>query len=146
MDEHVMLSWVNDVLRSYIELAPKHIIPLLILDSYQCHMMPSIVMQIKELGVEVRHIPGGCTSICQPAERAMAEMKENATIICNAWKKSGYEWFMPKEIGSEIDARMGGNDGIEEEMMGGIGGNDEEAMGGVNGIDGMMMGGVDNAA
>ena len=72
-------------------------------------------------------------------ERAMAEMKDNATIICNAWKKSGYEWFVPDEIGVEIDTPMGGNDGIEEEMMGGIDGNDEE----VNGNDGIIMGGAD---
>jgi hypothetical protein len=62
MDEHVMLSWVDDVLRPYVESAPENIIPLLILDSYRCHMMPSVVMRIEELGVEVRHIPGGCTA------------------------------------------------------------------------------------
>ncbi len=44
------------------------IIPLLILDSYRCHMMGSVVQRIQELGVEVRHIPGGCTSLCQPVD------------------------------------------------------------------------------
>jgi len=121
MDERVMLSWVDDVLRPYVDDAPDDVIPLLILDSYQCHMMALVVKQIEELGVEVRHIPGGCTSLCQPVdvgfnkpfkdrvrrqwlawrisedagstsaptrrdvigwiERAMADMKDNATII-----------------------------------------------------------------
>ncbi len=44
------------------------IIPLLILDSYRCHMMASVVSKIQELGVEVKHIPGGCTSLCQPVD------------------------------------------------------------------------------
>ena len=29
-------------------------------------MMGSVVQRIQELGVEVQHIPGGCTSLCQP--------------------------------------------------------------------------------
>ncbi len=64
MDEDVMLTWVTDILQPYVEEAPENIIPLLILDSYRCHMMASVVTQIEELGVEVRHIPGGCTSLC----------------------------------------------------------------------------------
>jgi hypothetical protein len=31
-------------------------------------MMGSVVQRIQELGVEVRHIPGGCTSLCQPVD------------------------------------------------------------------------------
>ncbi len=66
MDEHVMLAWVEEVLAPYVATAPDDIVPLLILDSYQCHMMASVVYKIQELGVEVKHIPGGCTSLCQP--------------------------------------------------------------------------------
>ena len=29
-------------------------------------MMASVVQAIQELGVEVEHIPGGCTLLCQP--------------------------------------------------------------------------------
>jgi hypothetical protein len=36
--------------------APKDIIPLLISDSYQCHMMASVVHKIQELVLEVKHI------------------------------------------------------------------------------------------
>jgi hypothetical protein len=31
-------------------------------------MMGSVVNAIQELGVEVEHIPGGCTSLCQPVD------------------------------------------------------------------------------
>ena len=31
-------------------------------------MMVSVVMRIQELGIEVKHIPGGCTSLCQPVD------------------------------------------------------------------------------
>ena len=68
MDEGVMIAWVDEVLKPYVATAPEHIIPLLILDSYRCHMMGSVVQKIQELGVEVRHIPGGCTSLCQPVD------------------------------------------------------------------------------
>jgi hypothetical protein len=68
MDEQVMLAWVEEVLAPYVATAPEDIIPLLILDSYQCHMMASVVYKIQKLGVEVKHIPGGCTSLCQPVD------------------------------------------------------------------------------
>ena len=44
MDERVMIEWV----------------------SYWCYMMTSVVDSIQQLGEEVEHIPGGCTSLCQP--------------------------------------------------------------------------------
>ena len=36
MDEHVMIDWVEYVLKPYVANAPDNVIPLLILDSYQC--------------------------------------------------------------------------------------------------------------
>jgi hypothetical protein len=66
MGKMVMLAWVDNILWPYVETAPDDVIPLLILDSYQCHMMGLVVQKIQELGVEVTHIPGGCTSLCQP--------------------------------------------------------------------------------
>ena len=65
-DERVMILWVNKILKPYVETAPDGIVPLLFLDSYRCHMMGSVVQRIQDLGVEVEHIPGGCTSLCQP--------------------------------------------------------------------------------
>ena len=66
MDEQVMLMWVEKVLKPYIESASEGIVPLLLLDSYHCHVMASVVNEIQELGVEVEHIPGGCMYLCQP--------------------------------------------------------------------------------
>jgi hypothetical protein len=70
MDEGVMLmlAWVDQVLWPYVETASDVIIPILILDSYQCHMIASVTQEIQELGLEVKHIPGGCTSLCQPVD------------------------------------------------------------------------------
>ena len=68
MDMEVMIAWVNMELALYVAMAPDHVVPILILDMYRCHMMPSVVQMIQELGVEVQHIPGGCTSLCQPVD------------------------------------------------------------------------------
>jgi hypothetical protein len=68
MDEEVMIAWVKDVLAPYVATAPDHVVPILILDMYRCHMMSLVVQMIQELGVEVQHIPGGCTSLCQPVD------------------------------------------------------------------------------
>ena len=68
MDEDVMIAWVNEVLAPYIATAPDHVIPVLILNIYRCHMMASVVQMIQELCVEVQQIPGGCTSLCQPVD------------------------------------------------------------------------------
>jgi len=68
MDEEMMIAWVKDVLAPYVAMAPDHVVPILILDMYQCYMMSSVVQMIQELGVEVQHIPGECTSLCQPVD------------------------------------------------------------------------------
>jgi hypothetical protein len=68
MDESAMILWVDKILKPYVETAPDGIVPVLFLDSYRCHMMASVVQRIQDLGVEVEHIPGGCTSLCQPVD------------------------------------------------------------------------------
>ena len=68
MDEQVMLLWVEKVLKPYVESAPEGIVPLLLLDSYHYHVMASVVNEIQDLGVEVEHIPGSCTYLCQPVD------------------------------------------------------------------------------
>ncbi len=47
MDEVVMIAWVDEVLAPYVATAPDDVIPLLILDSYRCHMM-ALVVQMKK--------------------------------------------------------------------------------------------------
>ena len=63
MDEKVMLMWVKK-LKPYVMTAPDGIVTILFLDSYRCHMMASVVEPEQELGVEVKHIPGGCAGLC----------------------------------------------------------------------------------
>ena len=58
MDEVVMLQWVK-------KPVPAGIMPYLLLDSYKCHLMSSVVHAIQDLGIEVDHIPGGCTGLVQ---------------------------------------------------------------------------------
>ena len=67
-DERVMLMWVDMVLKPYVDTDPENVVLLLFLDSYHCHMMNSVVNAIQDLGVEVDHIPGACTSLCQPVD------------------------------------------------------------------------------
>ena len=62
MDEAVMIAWVEEVLGPYIATVLEHLVPLLVLDSYRCHMIALVVQKIQELGVEVKHIPGECTN------------------------------------------------------------------------------------
>ena len=63
-----MIAWVNEVLAPYVAMAPDHVAPVLIFNMYQHHMMALVVQMTQELGVEVQHIPGGCTSLCQPVD------------------------------------------------------------------------------
>lgn len=66
MEEHVMLMWVSKILEPYMASTPEGIVPILLLNSYRCHMMATVVSAIQDLGIEVDHIPGGCTPLCQP--------------------------------------------------------------------------------
>jgi hypothetical protein len=82
MDEMVMLLWVNEVLEPYVKTAPNGVRPVLFLDSYRCHMMASIVQRVQELGVEVQHIPGGCTGVCQPVDVGIGKPLKNRITRC----------------------------------------------------------------
>ena len=42
------------------------IVPVLVLDAYGVPIMGNIVNWIESLGIEVIHIPSGCTYLCQP--------------------------------------------------------------------------------
>jgi hypothetical protein len=67
-DERVMLYWVDNVLRPYVEKAPAGIVPYLLLDKYKCHYQGSVANAIEDLGVEWDIIPGGCTGLVQPID------------------------------------------------------------------------------
>jgi hypothetical protein len=68
MEEKVMLMWVYKILKPYVMTAPDCVFPFVFLDSYRCHIMLSVVEAVQGLGVEVEHIPGGCTGLCQPVD------------------------------------------------------------------------------
>jgi hypothetical protein len=63
-----MLIWVKQILGSYlvVNLPPLGIQPVILLNTYSCHMMASVVTKISDLEIEVIHIPGRCTALCQP--------------------------------------------------------------------------------
>ena len=65
MDESMMAVWIEQVLSPWKDTLPPNAVPLLILDSFHVHMMGRIVTKIQSLGIEVQHIPGGCTYLCQ---------------------------------------------------------------------------------
>ena len=92
MDERVMLMWVDMVLKPYVDTAPQNVVPLLFLDPCCCHMMNSVVYVIQDLGVEVEHIPGGCTSLCQPVDTGIN--KPFKAFLHQAWE----EWMIDDGI------------------------------------------------
>ena len=58
MDERCMLIWVDEVFSAYLvaNRLPEGMQPILLLDSYRCHMMASVVSRIKVIGMHVIHI------------------------------------------------------------------------------------------
>ena len=68
MDAKMMNLWIDLVLIPWKDSRKPGVIQLLILDAYCVHMMGSIVNRIQSLGIEVQHIPGGCTWLCQPVD------------------------------------------------------------------------------
>ena len=67
MDQHKMIDWLK-VVKPWGLLSPEGIVPILLLDSYQCHLMSSVVDLIQQVGVEVEFIPGGLTGLHQPLD------------------------------------------------------------------------------
>ncbi len=63
-----MMLWIDQILGPYLVVnpPPPGIQLVILLDAYSCHMMALILNKISELGIEVIHIPGGCTGLCQP--------------------------------------------------------------------------------
>jgi len=80
------------VLKPYVLEVHSHVIPLLHLDSYRCHMMALVETQINELGVEVQHIPGRCTAQCQPVDVGVAKPLKDE--LRNQWES----WMIKEEV------------------------------------------------
>jgi hypothetical protein len=82
MDEGMMNRWIDQVLVPWKMTMPPGVVPILVLDAYRVHMMGSIVNRIQSLGIEVLHIPAGCTYLCQPVDVGI-----NKTIKCGMREK-----------------------------------------------------------
>jgi len=82
------MVWIEKVLKPYVQDCPVGITPLLYLDSYKCHMMSSVVNKIEDMGVQVEHIPGGCTSLIQPVDVGINKPFKDR--IKNYWE----EWMV----------------------------------------------------
>jgi hypothetical protein len=64
-----MNEWINVVLKSWKANRDKNNPsvepPILVIDAYFMHQMGSVINRIQSKGIEVMHIPAGCTYLCQ---------------------------------------------------------------------------------
>jgi hypothetical protein len=95
MDEARMHDWVEKVLMPWKVHRdannPSVEPPLLILDAYRVHQMGSVVNRIQMMGIEVLHIPAGCTYLCQPIDVGI-----NKPIKCGLRRK-WEDWMVDGE-------------------------------------------------
>ena len=91
-----MIEWVENILKPYIEMAPESDVLLLVLDSYRRHMMMLLVEAIQQLGVEVEHILGGCTSFCQPMDVRIN--KAFKALVHKDWE----DWMVDSDINVSV--------------------------------------------
>ena len=56
-----MNNWIDYVLILWKNTKAPGVVPHLILDAYRVHMIGNIMNRIQSLGIEVNHIPAGCT-------------------------------------------------------------------------------------
>lgn len=101
MDERVMKVWIETVLKPHVAKAPAGIIPVLLLDSYRCHLMSSVTGIIQDLGVHIEHIPGGCTGLCQPVDVGIGKPLKNR--IRDKWE----DWMHEQALqhGAEVASK-----------------------------------------
>jgi len=90
MDERCMLIWVDEVFSVYLVAnpPPEGVQPVLLLDSYRCHMMASVVSRIEAMGVHVIHIAGGCMGLTQPLDNGIN--RSFKARCCRMWE----EWLV----------------------------------------------------
>ena len=90
MDESMMNTWIDLVLIPWKNSRDPGVIPMLVLDAYRVHMMGSVVNRIQSLGIEVQHIPAGCTYLCQPVDVGINRpIKKEMTEQWEEWMLSG---------------------------------------------------------
>ena len=78
-----MNLWIWQILELYLATAPANVHPVILLDTYCCHIMGNIVCTIEALGCQVEHIPPGCTPLCQPIDIGVCKpLKDCMTEKC----------------------------------------------------------------
>ena len=66
--------------------------PIFVLDAYRILMMGTVVHRVQSLGIEVLHIPGGCTYLCQPVDVGINKtIKSGMRQKQEDWKLEGEE-------------------------------------------------------
>ena len=94
MDEALMNEWIEIVLILWkancngnnLSLQP----PILVLDAYCVQQMGSVINRIKSMGIEVIHIPGGCTYLCQTVDIGInTPIKKRLTELWENWMMDG---------------------------------------------------------
>jgi hypothetical protein len=109
MDEHAMTKWIDLMLIPWKNATAPDVVPSLILDAYCVHMMGNIVNCIQSLGIEVIHIPAGCTYLCQLIDVGINKsiksgmrdkwddwMIEGDGIVDGATKELSRNWWLNK--------------------------------------------------
>ena len=89
-----MHAWIDVVLTPYKEEKDKRDPGgpplLLVLDLYRVCLMGSVVNRIQEMGIEVLHIQGGCTYLCQPVDIGINKpLKGAMRAKWEAWMTDG---------------------------------------------------------
>jgi hypothetical protein len=88
MDKAAMMRWIDLVLVPWKNAKAPGIVPTLILDACHVHMMGNVVNCIQSLGIEVIHIPAGCTYLCQPVDIGINETIK--TVMREKWE----DWML----------------------------------------------------
>lgn len=69
---------------------------LLIWDAYKCHLMPSVCSVVEQTKSDISVIPGGLTSLVQPADLSWNKpFKEAYKALYNEWLLNGDKTYTP---------------------------------------------------
>jgi hypothetical protein len=92
MNESKMNEWIDIILQPWKanqdENNPSVKPSILVLDAYRVHQMGSVINRIQSMGIEVVHIPTGCTYLCQPIDVGINKPIKSG--LCQKWE----DWMM----------------------------------------------------
>jgi hypothetical protein len=98
-NEEMMLLWVDGPLLEWKEQVVSqfpNVVPIVVLDAFKVHMMASVVARIQSHGMEVIHIPAGCTYLCQPVDVGINRpIKHQMALL---WE----EWMVNENLGKNL--------------------------------------------